>query len=145
MPASKAHQKASNKWISKAYDRVNLTLPKGQKDVVQSHAAANGESVNGFIGRAINETIEHDKTPDAPEGPWRERGAPQSAGVVSLPSDALKCAQGAAVATGEGVTEFVCRAVKSQAKRDNASLRMGINPATGEKLEKQNNETEAKP
>ena len=60
MPASKAHQRASNKWIAKAYDRINLTVPKGQKDVIQSHAAARGESVNGFIGRAITETMERD-------------------------------------------------------------------------------------
>ena len=60
MPASKAHIKASNKFIAKAYDRVNLTLPKGQKDVVQAHAAKRGESVNGFIGRAITETMKRD-------------------------------------------------------------------------------------
>jgi len=60
MPASKAHQRASNKWIAKAYDRINLTVPKGQKEVIQAHAAARGESVNGFIGRAITETMERD-------------------------------------------------------------------------------------
>lgn len=60
MPASKAQQRATNKYISKAYDRINLTVPKGQKEVIQAHAEARGESVNGFIGRAISETIERD-------------------------------------------------------------------------------------
>ena len=60
MPVSKAQQKAVNKYMAANYDRVNLTLPKGQKEVVQAHAAARGESVNGFIGRAINETMERD-------------------------------------------------------------------------------------
>jgi len=60
MAVSKAQQRATNKYILKAYDRVNLTLPKGQKEVVQAHAAARGESVNGFIGRAISETMERD-------------------------------------------------------------------------------------
>ena len=60
MSVSKAQQKAQNKWIAKTYDRVNLTLPKGQKDIVQNHAAARGESVNGFIGRAIGEAMERD-------------------------------------------------------------------------------------
>lgn len=60
MPASKAHIKATNKWMAKAYDRVNLTMPKGRKDTVQAHAAARGESVNGFINRAISETMERD-------------------------------------------------------------------------------------
>lgn len=50
-----------NKYIAKAYDRVNLTLPKGQKEIIQAHAAALGESVNGFIGRAIAEAMERDK------------------------------------------------------------------------------------
>ena len=61
MPVSKAQQKATNKYISKAYDRVNLTLPKGQKDEIQAHAAAQGESVNAIINRAIREAMERDK------------------------------------------------------------------------------------
>ncbi|MDO4517302.1 MAG: hypothetical protein Q4C76_09325 [Bacillota bacterium] len=60
MPASKAQQAAQNKWIAKAYDRINLTVPKGQKDEIQAHAAARGESVNGFINRAITNQIERD-------------------------------------------------------------------------------------
>lgn len=50
-----------NKYIAKAYDRINLTVPKGRKDLIQAHAEAKGESVNGFINRAINEAIERDK------------------------------------------------------------------------------------
>lgn len=61
MPASKAQQKAQNKWIAKAYDRINLTVPKGKKDIIQAHAEAHSESVNGFINRAISEAIERDK------------------------------------------------------------------------------------
>lgn len=71
MPASKAHIKATNKWMAKAYDRVNLTMPKGRKDTVQAHAAARGESVNGFINRAISETMERDGA--APEGPEKSK------------------------------------------------------------------------
>lgn len=57
----RASAASKNKWIAKAYDRVNLTMPKGQKEIIQAHAAALGESVNGFIGRAIAETMERDK------------------------------------------------------------------------------------
>lgn len=67
MPVSKAQQKATNKYISKAYDRVNLTLPKGQKDEIQAHAAAQGESVNAFINRAISEAMERDKAARGPQ------------------------------------------------------------------------------
>lgn len=60
MPASKAQQKATNKYIAKAYDRINLTVPKGKKDIIQAHAEANGQSVNGFINAAIDEKMERD-------------------------------------------------------------------------------------
>ena len=53
----------------KAYDRINLTVPKGQKERLQAHAEAHGESVNGFINRAIDEAIERDESaPAASEG-----------------------------------------------------------------------------
>lgn len=66
MPASKAQQKAVNKYMAANYDKINLTVPKGKKSIVQAHAAARGESVNGFIKRAISETMERDG--NAPAG-----------------------------------------------------------------------------
>ena len=60
MTASKAQQKAQNKWISKAYDRINLTVVKGRREIIKAHAEAHGESVNGFINRAIDETMERE-------------------------------------------------------------------------------------
>ena len=64
---------SKNKWMAKAYDRVNLTMPKGQKAEIQVHAEARGESVNGFINRAISEAMERDSTaPGAAEGPKKE-------------------------------------------------------------------------
>jgi len=50
-----------NKYIAKAYDRVNLTMPKGRKSMIQSHAKARGESVNSFINRAIERQMEEDQ------------------------------------------------------------------------------------
>ena len=60
MPVSKAQQKAVNKYMAANYDRINLTVSKGRKDIIQAHATAQGESVNGFINRAISETMERD-------------------------------------------------------------------------------------
>lgn len=51
----------NNSFNSIAYDRINLTVPKGQKDVIKAHADSMGESVNGFINRAIESQIEQDK------------------------------------------------------------------------------------
>lgn len=50
-----------NEFISKNYDRVNLTMPKGKKEVVKNYAKKKGESVNAFINRAIDETMANDK------------------------------------------------------------------------------------
>lgn len=52
--------KWQNDYISRTYDRVNLTMPKGQKEAVRAHAEAQGESLNGFINRAISTVIEQD-------------------------------------------------------------------------------------
>ena len=60
MAVSKAQQASVHKYVKAHYDRINVTLPKGQKDIIQAHAAQRGESVNGFIGRAITETMERD-------------------------------------------------------------------------------------
>lgn len=66
MPLSEARKRANKKWndenLNKLYDRVSVLVPKGKKDIIKSHAEQNGESVNGFINRAIDETIEQDKT-----------------------------------------------------------------------------------
>lgn len=61
MAVSKAQQKAVNKYMAANYDRVNLTLPKGKKDIIQAHAETHGKSVNGFINEAIDEKMEQDK------------------------------------------------------------------------------------
>lgn len=58
---SKAQQKAVQKYVKNNYDRVVTTFPKGRRDIIKAHAAAQGESVNGFIVRAVNETIERDE------------------------------------------------------------------------------------
>lgn len=63
MPVSKAQQKAVHKYVKNNYDRVELTLsPKGKKDKLKAHAAAHGETLNGFINRAISETVERDNS-----------------------------------------------------------------------------------
>ena len=46
------------------YDRIELTVKKGKKDFLKQHAAEHGETLNGFINRAISETVERDKALD---------------------------------------------------------------------------------
>ena len=57
---SKAQQRAVHKYVKANYDRLDLTMPKCRKEELKAHAAAQGESVNAFINRAITEAIERD-------------------------------------------------------------------------------------
>ena len=69
MPASKAQQRAVSKYMKENYDEIKVRVEKGQKDVIKAHAEARGESVNAFVGRAIEETMQRDKAaPGASEG-----------------------------------------------------------------------------
>lgn len=60
MPASKAQQKAVAKYMKENYDVYQVRMPKGQKEKIKAHAEDRGESVNAFINRAIEETMERD-------------------------------------------------------------------------------------
>lgn len=46
----------NNTFIAQAYDRINLTVPKGDKERIKAYAEAQGKSVNGYI----NDLIEKD-------------------------------------------------------------------------------------
>lgn len=60
LPVSKAQQKAVAKYEKENYDKVLVRMEKGKKEEIKQHATRNGESVNGFINRAIDETMERD-------------------------------------------------------------------------------------
>ena len=64
----KTSSKVKDRYNAKTYDTILTRLPKGQKVRIQAHAAEQGESVNGFISRAIAETMERDKEKTAPDG-----------------------------------------------------------------------------
>ena len=46
-----------NRYNEKAYDRINVVVPKGQKEIIKKLAESKGESVNGFIQRLITEEM----------------------------------------------------------------------------------------
>lgn len=52
----KKQQACVNRYINKAYDRINLIVPKGQKEIIKAHAESKGKSVNAYI----NDLIEKD-------------------------------------------------------------------------------------
>ena len=67
MPVSQAQQKAVSRYVKANYDRIEVKTPKGEKDRIKAHAESRGESVNGFINRAISETMSRDKAPQRPQ------------------------------------------------------------------------------
>lgn len=58
----KTSWQVKQKYNDKAYDKIYITVSKGQKEIIQAHAESNGESTNAFINRAIQETMERDTT-----------------------------------------------------------------------------------
>lgn len=62
MTVSKAQQASVNKYVKANYDRINVTFPKGQKDVLKEHAEAHGyKSVNDLITKAVENQMRRDK------------------------------------------------------------------------------------
>jgi len=51
----------NNSFIAKAYDRINLTVPKGKKDEIKTFAETRGKSINGFVNEAIDEKMEREE------------------------------------------------------------------------------------
>lgn len=57
----KTSAKSKNEWIAKAYDRINLTVPKGRKAELQAIAERHGQSVNGFSNNLIDKALEREQ------------------------------------------------------------------------------------
>ena len=53
---AKAHKKYMENFVE-----LRARVSPERRDEIQAHAAAQGESVNSFVNRAIKETIERDK------------------------------------------------------------------------------------
>jgi len=64
MAISDAQKRAVAKYNAANYDRVELRLDKGQKEIVKAHAESHGESLNAFVNRAISETMARDNVLD---------------------------------------------------------------------------------
>ncbi len=66
MPVSKTQSKAkaNAKYVKKIYEKASLVVRRDAEingEYIRLYAVSKGESMNGFIMRAIKETIERDK------------------------------------------------------------------------------------
>ena len=53
MATTKAQQKAVNKYMRENYDRLNIIIPKGYKEVVNTYAKQRGETINGLVNSLL--------------------------------------------------------------------------------------------
>lgn len=58
---TEARRDGNRKWDAANLDRVSIAMPKGRKDIIKAHAESKGESLNAFINRAIDETMEREQ------------------------------------------------------------------------------------
>lgn len=56
----KTSNESKAKYNAKAYDRINIAVPKGQKDTIKARAEAKGQSINAYINTAIEEKLKRD-------------------------------------------------------------------------------------
>lgn len=57
----KTSNTVKDRWNRQNYDSLLIRLPKGKKERIQNFAQSVGESVNGFINRAIDEAMKEEK------------------------------------------------------------------------------------
>ena len=50
--------KYNNDYNARAYDRINLIVPKGDKETIKAWADELGQSVNGYINKLIADDLE---------------------------------------------------------------------------------------
>ena len=46
-----------NDFIRKKYDRINLLIPAGNKEIIKSRAAKKGKSVNQYLNDLIEDDL----------------------------------------------------------------------------------------
>ena len=57
MKYSDAQKEATMRYNKKTYDRINVIVKKGQRQLIKDFAASQGKSLNGFICEAIYEKM----------------------------------------------------------------------------------------
>lgn len=54
MAYSDAQKEATARYNKKAYDRIDVIVPKGRRQIIKDFAASQGKSLNRFINDAID-------------------------------------------------------------------------------------------
>ncbi|MCD8154529.1 MAG: hypothetical protein LUF78_07590 [Clostridiales bacterium] len=57
---TEARKKANEKYLRESVEDIRIRVPKGQKAIIKDHAVRQGESMNSFVVRAIDEAMKRD-------------------------------------------------------------------------------------
>ena len=57
MGYTEAQKEATARYIKKAYDRIDVIVPKGKREVIKRFARKQGKSTNRFINEAIDKAM----------------------------------------------------------------------------------------
>ncbi len=60
MALTEAQKRAVKKYNAKAYDEIKIRVKRGQKQVLKDIAEEHGESLNGYIKKAVQTKIKAD-------------------------------------------------------------------------------------
>lgn len=58
MAYSEAQKEATARYNKKAYDRIDVVVPKGKREAIKDFAASHGLSMNKFINDAIDRAMQ---------------------------------------------------------------------------------------
>lgn len=66
MATTKAQQKAVHKYVRNNYDRIELTVPKGSRDIIKVASTKAGQSVNAYIWQAVQDRLNREQAQPEP-------------------------------------------------------------------------------
>lgn len=58
---SAAQQRAVHKYVKNNYDRLELSVPKGEKELIQQAAKLAGQSVNAYVYEAVKHRMKQEQ------------------------------------------------------------------------------------
>ncbi|NSG06388.1 hypothetical protein [Blautia obeum] len=63
---SKAQQKAVAKYMKNNYDEIKVRVEKGKREIIKAAAEQAGESLNGYIKKAVDQRMERETADNDP-------------------------------------------------------------------------------
>ena len=65
MGYTEAQKEATARYNKKAYDRIDIIVPKGKRAIIKNFARKQGKSTNRFINDAIDKAMSEQEDEDA--------------------------------------------------------------------------------